>query len=485
MYKRILRGKADFGGNMNSRTHKTEKARHIYRLLFSAVLILAEAALFFVVWKHFYNPALRVPYRFKGNYFVTFIYALLLLVFGNLYGGLKLGYYRTFHILFSLSVSSLVTNLVAYVAVIIPAATWYLSPVPAVGLLTLLQILCAVVWSVVGNRLFLKLFPPQRLILLYGSRTDELAAKFATRTDRYIIEEKRCVEGDNAFGPKTFDQTCKLLCRYDGVIIGDISAELRNDYLKFCYSHFLRTYTVPKLTDILLKSGETLHIFDSPMYLNRNYGLSLEQEALKRCLDLVVTVPALLLCAPILLLTALAIKLEDGGPVFFRQQRCTKDGRVFNILKFRSMIVDAEKDGRVIPATDKDPRITKVGSFIRATRIDELPQLLNILKGDMALVGPRPERIEHVRQYSEQIPEFSYRMLVKGGLTGYAQVYGKYNTTAYDKLKLDLMYIQNYSILLDLEILFKTIQIVLTKESTEGFSTAASAEIREKAEGER
>lgn len=139
------------------------------------------------------------------------------------------------------------------------------------------------------------------------------------------------------------------------MIIGDISAELRNDYLKFCYSHFLRTYTVPKLTDILLKSGETLHIFDSPIYLNRNYGLSLEQEAMKRCLDLAVTIPALLLCSPVLLLTALAIKLEDGGPVFFRQQRCTRDGRVFSILKFRSMIVDAEKDGRVIPATEKDP----------------------------------------------------------------------------------------------------------------------------------
>lgn len=189
---------------MNSRTHKSEKARHIYRLLFSAVLILAEAALFFVVWKHFYNPALRVPYRFKGNYFVTFIYALLLLVFGNLYGGLKLGYYRSFHIIFSLAVSSLVTNLVAYVTIIIPAATWYLSPLPAVGLLTLLQILCAALWSIIGTRLFLKLFPPQRLILLYGSHIDELAAKFATRTDRYIIEEKCCVEGIMPSGRRHF-----------------------------------------------------------------------------------------------------------------------------------------------------------------------------------------------------------------------------------------------------------------------------------------
>ncbi len=470
---------------MNANTRRIEKTRHVYRMIFSAVLILMEAALFFAVWKYYYNPHLRVPYHFKGNYFVSFIYGLLLLVFGNLYGGLKLGYYRTFHIIFSLAVSALVSNAVAYFTIIIPAATWYLSPVPAVVVLTGLQLLVVIVWSVFGNRLFLRLFPAQRLVLLYGSRTDELAAKFATRTDRYKIEEKLCVEGENAFAPKTFSEVCSEICRYDGVIIGDISAELRNDYLKFCYSHFIRTYTVPKLTDIILKSGETLHIFDSPMYLNRNYGLSIGQEFVKRCMDIAVSLIGLVLCSPILLLTALAIRLEDGGPVFFRQERCTQGGRVFSILKFRSMIVDAEKDGRVIPATERDPRITKVGRVIRATRIDELPQLLNILKGDMAIVGPRPERVEHVRQYSADIPEFSYRMLVKGGLTGYAQVYGKYNTTAYDKLKLDLMYIQNYSLILDLEIMFKTLQIVLTKESTEGFSEGASEEIGEKAEEKR
>lgn len=133
------------------------------------------------------------------------------------------------------------------------------------------------------------------------------------------------------------------------------------------------------------------------------------------------------------------------------------------------MIVDAEKPGMVIPAKDRDPRITPVGRIIRATRIDELPQLINVLKGEMSIVGPRPERIEHVAKYSEEIPEFSYRLKVKGGLTGYAQVMGKYNTTAYDKLKLDLMYIENYSIALDIKLLLMTIKIVFSKESTEGF----------------
>jgi lipopolysaccharide/colanic/teichoic acid biosynthesis glycosyltransferase len=170
-----------------------------------------------------------------------------------------------------------------------------------------------------------------------------------------------------------------------------------------------------------------------------------------------------------MLIIALAIKLEDGGPVFYKQKRVTIGGNTFDILKFRSMIVNAEELGISIPATGNDPRITKVGKVIRAMRIDELPQILNILKGDMSIVGPRPERVEHVEKYTELIPEFKYRLKVKGGLTGYAQIYGKYNTSAYDKLRMDLMYIEGYSFLLDLKLIITTIRILFSKESTEGF----------------
>ena len=241
---------------------------------------------------------------------------------------------------------------------------------------------------------------------------------------------------------------------------------------------------MPKISDIIIRGAENMHYFDTPLLLARNDGLSVEQAVIKRTMDIIVSLAMLIITSPIFVLTALAIKLYDGGPVFFYQERCTKDGQVFSICKFRSMIVDAEKAGQSIPATERDPRITPVGALIRKVRIDELPQLLNILKGEMSLVGPRPERIEHVRLYSEKIPEFAYRMKVKGGLTGYAQVYGKYNTTAYDKLKLDLMYIQNYSLLLDIEILFKTVKILFEKESTEGFSEEASAMVEQETEGD-
>ena len=198
-----------------------------------------------------------------------------------------------------------------------------------------------------------------------------------------------------------------------------------------------------------------------------------------RFFDIFLSLIALIILSPVLLIVAIAIKREDGGPVFFRQERCTLNNQTFMILKFRSMIVDAEKDGRPHPAGEEDDRITHVGKFIRKTRIDELPQLINILKGDMSIVGPRPERIEHVQLYTESIPEFSFRSKVKGGLTGYAQVYGKYNTSALDKLKMDLIYIENYSLLLDVQILFETVRVIFQKESTEGFSEAQQEHMEE------
>lgn len=455
---------------------KKEKYRHLYRLVFSLILVALETLIFFHIWTLFYNPNLRVPYYFRGNYFVSFIYAILVLIFSNVYGGLKIGYYRTLTIILSLSVTAAVANVVAYITIIIPAATWYLSPVPAVVYMTLLDIAVIVVWSLFSNHLFGRLFPPQKLLLVYGSGTDDIAAKFGSRKDRYDIAGR--IQAERVKGEADLDAVFKA-CRggYDGVIIGDISAEARNDILKYCYSHFIRTYTLPKLTDVILKSSETLHIFDSPMFLNRNHGLSIEQLLFKRISDILISAVGIVLTSPILLVTALCIKLEDGGPVLFTQERCTAGGRVFHIYKFRSMIVNADQCGTPMVATKGDPRITRVGRLIRPFRIDELPQLFNILKGDMSVVGPRPERIENVRSYTREIPEFPYRMLVKGGLTGYAQVYGKYNTSAYDKLKLDLMYIQNYSLFLDLEIILKTLQIILTKESTEGFDAEQSQKL--------
>ena len=266
-----------------------------------------------------------------------------------------------------------------------------------------------------------------------------------------------------------YDAIREKIGKHDSVLLNDVPAQIRNDILKYCYTNAIRVYATPKLSDIILSGADEICLCDTALLVIKGNGLTLEQRFVKRAMDIILCSIAMIIAAPIMLVVAVAIKIEDGGPVFFTQKRATIDGKTFDILKFRSMIVDAEKFGEVIPATDRDPRITKVGNVIRATRIDELPQILNILKGEMSIVGPRPERVEHVEKYSEDIPEFSYRLKVKGGLTGYAQIYGKYNTSAYDKLRLDLMYIEKYSIILDIKLILMTLQIMLRKESTEGF----------------
>ena len=299
-----------------------------------------------------------------------------------------------------------------------------------------------------------------------------MAHKMEVRDDKYQV-------GEFIRADEPMDTLIEKMNAYEGVVLCEVHSVIRNRIIKYCYGACIRVYVTPNISDIILRGAENLHFFDTPLLLARNSGLSIEQKLMKRCMDLLISAVGIIISSPFMLLTAAAIKLYDKGPVFFRQARVTNGGKIFYITKFRSMIVDAEKDGRVIPATERDPRITPVGRVIRATRLDELPQLFDIFVGNMSIVGPRPERVEHVEKYTAEIPEFSYRLKVKVGLTGYAQIYGKYNTTAYDKLKLDLMYIENYSILLDIRLILLTIKIMFMKESTEGFTEEKSAEMQE------
>ncbi|MBQ3899927.1 MAG: sugar transferase, partial [Lachnospiraceae bacterium] len=212
---------------------------------------------------------------------------------------------------------------------------------------------------------------------------------------------------------------------------------------------------------------EELHVFDTPMLLTREYSMTMEQRFVKRLMDIVFSLILIVLTSPFMLITAILVKAYDGGPILYKQVRVTRGGKQFKIVKFRSMRVDAEKDGvRLYYIGDK--RVTPIGKFIRKVRLDELPQLFNILAGDMSFIGPRPERPEIIEKYQEQMPEFAYRLKVKAGLAGFAQVYGKYNTTPYDKLKLDLIYIENYSVLLDLKLMMLTLKIIFWPDSTEG-----------------
>ena len=439
-----------------------EQYKRIFRLSFVALLFLAEMFVFRYVWRTYYSDLMEITYAKLGHWMIVAVYGIMLCIFTLIFAGWKIGYLRIFNMVYLKSLTALCANVVIYLQIVLLTKHFY-TIIPLL-LMSLVDIVIIMIWTPMTALLYRFIYPPRRVLMVYAERWSQgLFEKFNSRKDCFCVAEKINVSE----GFEKIYERCHL---YEGVIICDVPSETRNKILKYCYDNAIRTYTTPKISDIIMGSSESIHLFDTPLLLSRNVGLAVEQRFTKRLFDIVFSLLAIIIFSPIMLIIALAIKIDDGGPIFFRQDRVTNDGKVFSILKFRSMIVNAEKNGEVIPATDHDPRITRVGRVIRAIRVDELPQIINIIKGDMSIVGPRPERVEHVEKYKEDIPEFKYREKVKAGLTGLAQVYGKYNTSAYDKLKLDLMYIQNYKLLLDIEIIFQTIKILFEKESTEGFA---------------
>lgn len=448
--------------NTNKKNTCFEQYKRLVKFSGSAVILLLELGLYSYIWLNYYNKNMTVPFWRRGNWLIAGEYAVLLLMLHRLYGGLRIGIYKYWNLVYSHMISILGVNLFSYVQVVLFDKRMH-NPM---GLLVLTVIDLAVVmfWAYIFRKAYTALFPPRRILLVYGKKPMfHLVNRIGTREDKYEIAMKISIETG-------LERIIKQAEEYDGVIIGDIPARARNQLIKLCYEKNIRSYTLPKISDILLRSSDELNIFDSPLYLSRNIGgLTWDQQFLKRFFDLSVSALMLLVASPFFLVIALALRSTDKGPVFYTQKRLTKDGKEFDIYKFRTMVVDAEKKSGPVKAGDKDPRILPVGHFLRATRMDELPQLINIIKGDMSLVGPRPERPELAQIITKNIPEFDYRLKVKAGLTGYAQIYGKYCTTSYDKLKLDLTYIRNYSFWLDLKLMFMTPKVLLMKESTEGF----------------
>ena len=434
-----------------------EDMKGFVRVAETLLEILILTLLYYFVWMHGYTLAY---FAYKGKYVLMGVYAVLLYIFFQNSDCTMFGQLHRVDLIIGQIISIVLVNGITYFQLCL-IANQMLTPTPIL-ILTAGEVALAAVLVVLYTGLYHKLYAPHEMLLIYGNRRGvSLKIKMDSRRDKYNISKLISVE-------EGFDAICREMGKYDAVILSDVPAQVRNDILKYCYRYRIRTYLSPKLTDIMIRGGKNITLFDTPLLLVKGTGLTPAQRVAKRCMDIVLSAIALLITSPAFLAVAISIKLEDGGPVFYKQKRLTRNGREFEILKFRSMIVDAEKYAGAVLATEDDPRITKTGKVIRATRLDELPQLLNILKGDMSIVGPRPERKVIADEYCKDIPEFAYRLKVRGGLTGYAQIYGKYNTSAYDKLRLDLMYIENYSFLLDIKLIILTMRIIFSKESTEG-----------------
>lgn len=437
------------------------------------LLIIWNVGFFAFIWFFFYGKYAFSTYAVSGGLVTVLLYMCVYYAFCNLYKAFRIASSSIGETVFSQFIAFGLADLLFYAECCL-IYNRYVNVWPGAGIV-MVQLIGTAMLVTQTKQYFMKKIPPKKTILIYGSKvTREESEEFKQRILGKYAHLFRIDYMD--FEDTDWNRLQSRVTECDTVLLYELSYRKRALISDLCIEQLKNLYFTPRVNDIILQGCTPKHLLDTPLMKYDYRYQNSSKYWTKRVFDIIFSLIVLILASPIMLLTAIAIKCEDHGPVFFKQKRCTKDAKVFEILKFRSMIVDAEKNGAT-PCAAHDNRITKVGKVIRAIRIDELPQIVNILKGDMSFVGPRPERVEHVEQYIKEIPEFVNRMKVKGGLTGYAQIYGKYNTSAYDKLRLDMMYIENQSMILDLKILMLTVRTLFQPEATEGFTEEKSREM--------
>ncbi len=414
---------------------------------------------FLICWTLYYEPRTTTVGSKQVSVLVMIIFFFICYYFGQRLDCFRVSILQIRDVIFGEVLAVMITDIIMYILI------WMLSihlPNLIPGLITWGgQCVIGVIWAFVMHQSYFSTHPPLRTIVIYDERMG-----MENLIHTYGLEKRFNIK--TVYPVESIMDKLEVMEEFDAAFLCGIHSRERNIILKHCINHKIKLFMIPRIADVMMRGSEQIHMLHLPILKTQRYKPSIEYQIIKRTMDIVVSGIATIVLSPLFLITAIAVK-SDGGPAFYKQKRLTKDGKVFEILKFRSMRVDAEKySGAVLSAGENDPRITKVGRIIRACRLDELPQLLNILKGDMSLVGPRPERPELQKEIEKEVPEFGLRLQAKAGLTGYAQVYGKYNTTFYDKLLMDLMYISKPSILEDLTIMLATVKILTSKESTEG-----------------
>lgn len=434
------------------------------------VVFILKMALFASLFGIFFgifgirNPWLFNLSRTTGVTMVTFVVLGIALM--SVYGGYSIGTQKSKPIVHSMALATIMTDLVTHLQLSIMNTSeknndHFVYETPHLLLLVMvLQIIVIVFFAYFGNYVYFSLEPPEKCCIISSSRQSlgNIIPKIQRFKKQYEIDE--IVRYDD---PKVLD----IILRNNTVFLYDVPLKERDDLISFCYQTQKNIYYNFETIDVVSQGAKYVTLDDKSMVMYTAKDLTMEQRIVKRLTDLAVSIVGLVIASPIMLGCAIAIKLDDGGKVLYKQKRLTKYGRVFEVYKFRTM---KEENSINKSVTENDDRITRVGKVLRKFRIDELPQLINILNGDMTVVGPRPEMLENVEKYTEELPEFSYRLRMKAGLTGLAQISGKYNTSPKDKLVMDLMYIENYSIWQDFKLIFQTITVFLkASESTEAF----------------
>ncbi|MBP3729597.1 MAG: sugar transferase [Lachnospiraceae bacterium] len=435
-----------------------ERSKAAIKLLNTGHFLLTVLS-FYLVWMKTVAPSVGFA-ESRYNIYVTGLYALMVFILNRTYNSYLVGYMSVGDMIYSQCLSSTLTIFAVY---FLTSLAWFrlYSPIPFLILLAA-QIVWNILWSNLISWIYFKRIPPKETAVIYHSRED-------------LLRVKEIEENPKQFRITAYIQESELepgrlerLKQYRAIFVVGVEAAIRNSLAQFCVENAIQGCFLPDVGDVILAGAKHMQSYSIPLMNVERKSPDPEYLIFKRIFDIAASLMGLVIASPFMLLTALAIRLYDRGPALYTQVRLTKNGKKFKILKFRSMRVDAEEDGVARLTTANDNRITPVGRVIRAVRFDEMPQLINILKGDMSLVGPRPERPEIAKQYEEDFPAFNLRLQVKAGLTGYAQVYGRYNTDPHDKLQMDLMYINKMSLMTDAMLLFGTLRILFLRESTSG-----------------
>ncbi len=438
---------------------KHMKNEVIMRLL-KAVSIVGNTALF-MMYFYFSSPALQQIDRHLTPYILfVLIFLVIDIWLMRVYNSFEIGGRKVYELMYSLTLSSVVASGIVY---IVQAA--FLHKIP--NLLMLLGVFFAefiwnTTWVLFTNKIYFMMYKAKKTVIIYRSGNDlQKLSEISSLSNKF--EVIKYIEN-----PTEIHSLIEEIGDCEAVFIAGISATLRNGIIKYCVEKNIPAYIEPKIGDVLMSGAKHMQMFSVPILRVRHAAPDPFYLFVKRAVDIVLSLIGIIVTSPVMLFMAVTIKAYDGGPVFYKQTRLTKDGKEFQLIKFRTMRVDAEKDGVARLASENDDRIIPVGRFYRRFRLDELGQLWCTLLGTMTIVGPRPERPEIAKQYEETLPAFALRLQVKAGLTGYAQIYGKYNTEPYDKLQMDLMYINDMSLSCDIGLMFATVKILFMPESTEG-----------------
>lgn len=453
-----------------NRVYNRRRAKDIMTLC-KALLLVLQIFIIVVGWDLMQQ---KIRFFAQTSFLLFLIYAIILFFMHRTYESFRVGAVRLLSLItgqfLALTISDFMLLMVATLSIRTLPNLWIFLAVYA------LQLIVSTIWCTWAHHVFFTVTPPKRTVVIYENEKDAASFDEIFRSSgKYALCKSLSVRD---FTPP-YDDLLAELEEMQSIFLADVPTDVRTLLFHYSTDHHIAINLRPSMDDVMLSTARRRFLANIPVL---KVGLGTPALAvciIKRTMDILISGLGLILASPLMAVLALLIRKEDHGPAIYRQNRLTLGGKVFQILKFRSMRVDAEKDGVARLASEHDSRITKIGHFIRATRLDELPQLWNIFKGDMSLVGPRPERPEIAEQYLAELPQFSARLQVKAGLTGYAQVNGKYNSTPEEKLQMDLMYISEVSIPLDLKLILQTIHIMMKKESTEGIQEGATTALKQ------